>query len=122
MQADGRITHSNWDLYDTRHCVFTPAHLTPAQLEGGYQGAYRDFYRWSNLFRSASAHESLPGQVRHLAYAGAWKKFAPVWDWAIRLKRVAHFLPVLESVLDGTRPAAARLQRADQQGEPAPEL
>lgn len=25
MEAQGRILHRNWDLYDTRHCVFRPA-------------------------------------------------------------------------------------------------
>ncbi|MGE5073640.1 MAG: B12-binding domain-containing radical SAM protein [Anaerolineae bacterium] len=116
MQADGRITHSNWDLYDTRHCVFTPAHLTPSQLEEGYRRAYRNFYRWSNLYRSASAHDSLQGRLRHLAYAGAWKKFEPVWDWAIRLKRVTNFLPALEAVLEAARPSSLQSSRADPEG------
>ena len=35
MERQGRILHRNWDLYDTRHCVFRPALLNPEQLEAG---------------------------------------------------------------------------------------
>lgn len=101
MVAEGRMMHSNWDLYDTRHTVFAPKRLTPQELEDGYWHAYMEFYRWRNLIRSSQAHKEFSDQVRHLAYAGGWKKFEPMWDWAIRIKRVANLLPALESVLAG---------------------
>jgi hypothetical protein len=99
--AENRIIHSAWDLYDTRHTVFVPKRLTPQELEDGYWHAYREFYRWKNIFKSAQAHDQFTDQLRHLAYAGGWKKFEPMWDWVIRAKRVANLLPVLESVLAG---------------------
>jgi hypothetical protein len=34
MAAEGRLTETNWDLYDTRHTVFRPARMTGEQLEG----------------------------------------------------------------------------------------
>jgi hypothetical protein len=37
--------------------------------------------------------------MRHVAYAGGWKKFEPLWDWVIRTRRVNHLLPLLENVL-----------------------
>jgi hypothetical protein len=40
-------------------------------------------------------------RARHLAYAGGWKKFEPVWDLAIRGNQVLRALPVLEGVLSG---------------------
>ena len=101
MQAEGRLTTSNWHLYDTRHTVFRPRHLTPESLETGYWRAYREFYRWKNILRSSQAHAGLTQQLRHLAYAGGWKKFEPMWDWVIRAKRVSNLLPVLEQVLAG---------------------
>jgi radical SAM superfamily enzyme YgiQ (UPF0313 family) len=107
IQAEGRITSSNWDLYDTRHTVFRPMRLTADQLESGYWRAYRDFYRWGNILKSAAAHPKLVDQLRHIAYAGGWKKFEPMWDWVIRAKRVANLLPVLETVL-----AAHKFQNA----------
>ena len=38
--------------------------------------------------------------MRHLAYAGGWKKFEPFWDLVIRAKRVNAMLPLLEGTLD----------------------
>jgi radical SAM superfamily enzyme YgiQ (UPF0313 family) len=101
MMAQGRITTHDWDLYDTRHAVFRPAKMTAEALEAGYWRSYREFYRWGSIFRAAWTKESVPGRLRHLAYTGGWKKFEPLWDWVIRAKRVASFLPLLEAVLEG---------------------
>jgi radical SAM superfamily enzyme YgiQ (UPF0313 family) len=103
IQAEGRITTSNWDLYDTRHTVFRPMRLTAAQLESGYWRAYRDFYRWNNIIESSKAHTDWTRQLQHIAYVGGWKKLERMWDWVIRMKRVANLLPVLEAVLAGFR-------------------
>jgi hypothetical protein len=99
MQQHGRILHSDWDLYDTRHAVFEPKHLAPAQLEAGYWQAYRDFYRWGSIVRGAGAKHAWSSRVRHLAYAAGWKKFEPLWDSIIRLRRVTTMLPLLETIL-----------------------
>ena len=101
MAAQKRLLHSNWDLYDTRHTVFQPTQMTPTQLEAGYWRAYQEFYRWSAIWRGASAKSTLTAQVRHFAYAAGWKKFEPLWDWLIRAKRVTQALPLLETVLGG---------------------
>lgn len=105
MEAEERIFHRNWDLYDTRHVVFRPAKLTPAELESGYWRAYREFYTWRSIFKGASAKSDLRGALRHVAYAGGWKKFEPLWDIAIRSRNVLHALPVLETILAAGRPA-----------------
>lgn len=101
MQAAGRMLHDDWDLYDTRHTVFRPARLTPQALEDGYWHAYREFYRWGNIFASAQVDGGWVETLRHLGYVGAWKKFEPLWDWVIRMKRVGNLLPALENVLEG---------------------
>jgi hypothetical protein len=98
MEAEGRILHRDWDLYDTRHVVFETRGMRSEQLEAGYRRAYRDFYRWGSIFRGASAKPSRAG-LRHLAYAGGWKKFEPLWDFVIRARKVTRMLPVLEAVL-----------------------
>ena len=113
MEAQGRILHRDWDLYDTRHVVFRPARLRAEALEAGYWRAYRDFYGWRNIVRGAATKPTLGGALRHAAYAAGWKKFEPLWDWLIRARRVGRALPVLESVLQGftrgpRRPASAR--------------
>jgi radical SAM superfamily enzyme YgiQ (UPF0313 family) len=104
MEAAGRLLHRDWDLYDTRHTVFRPARLSAERLEGGYWGAYRDFYRWGSILRGASAKSSLAGRLRHVAYAAGWKKLEPLWDVLIRARRVSRALPLLEAVLSGGRP------------------
>jgi radical SAM superfamily enzyme YgiQ (UPF0313 family) len=99
LDAQGRLTSRDWDRYDTRHAVFTPAQMSAATLEEGYQRAYREFYRWRSIARGAAAHNDLVAALRHAAYAAGWKKFEPLWDAVIRAKRTALMLPVLESIL-----------------------
>ena len=101
MIQEGRIETFNWDLYDTRHVVFRPARISPEKLEAGYWQSYRDFYRWSAILQGSRSKETLRDQLRHLAYAGGWKKFEPLWDLVIKAQRVRHFLPLLEAILDG---------------------
>jgi radical SAM superfamily enzyme YgiQ (UPF0313 family) len=103
LARQGRITSENWDHYDTRHAVFRPARMSAQALEDGYWQAYQDFYRWGSIFRAACAHADPIDKLRHLAYAGGWKKFEPVWDWVIRLQRVGNFRPLLEALLDKPR-------------------
>jgi radical SAM superfamily enzyme YgiQ (UPF0313 family) len=99
MEAEGRILHRNWDLYDTRHVVHRTHGLSAEQLEAGYWRAYREFYRWGSIFRGAATKATFAGRLRHLAYAGGWKKFEPLWDLIIRTRQVFRLLPMLEQVL-----------------------
>jgi radical SAM superfamily enzyme YgiQ (UPF0313 family) len=101
MASQRRILHADWDQYDTRHVVFRPARLSPRELEAGYWRAYREFYRWGAIARGAWTKATLRARLRHLAYAGGWKKFEPMWDIAIRTGQVLHLLPVLEAILTG---------------------
>ncbi len=101
MEAEGRLLHRNWDLYDTRHTVFRPARMTPEQLDAGRQRAYRLFYSWPAIARAAWTKPSWTGRLRHLAYTGGWRKFEPLWDLVLRAQRVAGMRPLLEAILDG---------------------
>jgi Domain of unknown function (DUF4070) len=83
LAAEGRVTTRDWDRYDTRHAAFRPARMTAAELERGYWGAYRDFYRWSSIWKAAFAHCDLREHARHLAYTSGWKKLEPMWDRAM---------------------------------------
>jgi radical SAM superfamily enzyme YgiQ (UPF0313 family) len=99
MAAAGRLRHRDWDRYDTRHVVYDPVGMTDTELEDGYWRAYRDFYRWSALWRGAATKERAGDRARHLAYAGGWKKFEVVWNLLIRGRAVLGALPLLESSL-----------------------
>jgi hypothetical protein len=107
LRRQGRITSSNWDRYDTRHAVFSPQGMSAFELEAGYREAYRAFYRWGAIARSAAATPDWPRRLRHLAYAGGWKKFEALWNVVIRAGQVWRFLPALERVLDSVPPKAA---------------
>jgi radical SAM superfamily enzyme YgiQ (UPF0313 family) len=100
MQQEGRVLHSNWDLYDTRHSVFQPKLMTTQQLEHGYERAYRNFYQWRSMWRGAGSKETWSGALRHFAYAAGWKKFEPLWHLVIRSRRVTAMLPLLETILN----------------------
>jgi radical SAM superfamily enzyme YgiQ (UPF0313 family) len=112
MADQRRLTIHDWDLYDTRHAVFRPAKMTGAQLEAGYHWAYREFYRWQNIVRGASAHDETMAGLRHFAYAAGWKKFEPLWDLVIRARRAGAMLPALEAILSefGRRPSTGHNQ------------
>jgi radical SAM superfamily enzyme YgiQ (UPF0313 family) len=103
MQTADRLVSSSWDRFDTRHVVFRPARMTSTQLEEGYWRAYREFYTWRNIVRGARTKPDLRGTLRHAGYAAGWKRFEPLWDLAIRVKRVAALRPLLESVLTTDR-------------------
>jgi radical SAM superfamily enzyme YgiQ (UPF0313 family) len=119
VEREGRITTSNWDLYDTRHSVFVPARMSSETLEAGYRRAYQDFYSWGSIVRGASTKATLVQMLRHMAYAGGWKKFEPLWDFVIRAKQVWQFLPLLEGILDGVGPDRRWKGMVAAQSEPA---
>lgn len=106
LTAAGRITSSDWDRYDTRHVVYQPARLTPAALKAGYDRAYRDFYGWRNIAHGALTHSSTKHRAKHFFYAAGWKKFEPLWDVAIKARRLDLMTPLLEAVLAKLSPRA----------------
>jgi radical SAM superfamily enzyme YgiQ (UPF0313 family) len=99
MQAAGRLTTDNWDLYDTRHVVYEPHGMTPQELKTGYDRAYKDFYRWNAIVRASLFHGSLKHQAKHFFYTSGWKKFEPLWNFMIQMKRLNMMTPLLEGVL-----------------------
>lgn len=101
MEAEGRLLHRDWDLYDTRHVVFRTRGMSAEELESGYWRAYRDFHRWSSILRGAATKDHPRAALRHVAYAAGWKKFEPLWDWTIRTRQVLRMRPALEQILRG---------------------
>jgi len=120
LKREGRILTENWDRYDTRHAVFRPARMSPAELEAGYWRSYERFYRWSGILRAARTKPGLVAFARHVAYSGGWKKLEFLWEPVIKLGLLGRARPLLERVLaagqaqPGTRrlAGAASLRRA----------
>lgn len=103
MEAEGRITTRDWDLYDTRRVVYRPAGMTPAALEAGYCWAYRNFYSWPNIVRASLGHDNAKHMLKHFAYTAGWKKFEPVWNFLIKTRNLNGMLPMLEAILSKVR-------------------
>jgi hypothetical protein len=99
MDAQDRIVTRNWDLFDTRNVVYRPSLLSPEELKRGYDWSYEEFYRWGNIFKAASAHDSVKHRLKHFFYSAGWKKFERAWDFAIRIKQLSQMRPLLEAVL-----------------------
>jgi len=113
MKAAGRIITENWDLYDTRHVVFSPARLQPEALKEGYDWAYREFYRWPSIARAALAHGTVKHQAKHFFYAAGWKKFERLWGLVIRARQLGMMTPVLEAVLSRVTNAGEHLEEPE---------
>ena len=105
MKKAGRILTDNWDLYDTRHVVYQTQNLSAEELETGYHWAYKEFYSWSNIAKASTQHDSLKHMLKHFLYAGGWKKFEPLWNFAIKTRNLNSMLPLLESILSKVKPA-----------------
>lgn len=99
MKNQNRIITDNWDLYDTRNVVFKTKSLSKTELKEGYDWAYKEFYKWSNIFKASMKHNSHKHKLKHLAYMGGWKKFEPLWNFIIKTKNLNQMLPLLESIL-----------------------
>jgi len=104
MAAQDRIVTRNWDLYDTRNVVYRTSCMSPEELKRGYDWAYEDFYRWTNIFEAASAHNSVKHRLKHFFYSAGWKKFERAWDLVIRIKQLSQLRPILEAVLAPVNP------------------
>ncbi|HNW00033.1 MAG TPA: hypothetical protein PKL06_11730, partial [Chitinophagales bacterium] len=65
---------------------------------------YRDFYSWSNIFRSSMHHDAIKHILKHFFYTAGWKKFEGVWNFLIKTDQLSYMLPVLEAVLSNIQP------------------
>jgi radical SAM superfamily enzyme YgiQ (UPF0313 family) len=95
MEAEGRLLHTDWSLYDTAHVVFRPRHMTPEQLADGYAYCYDRTFSPGCIWRRRPADwRAVPA---YLAMAVLYKKMNRVWPVLIR-HRLTHAVwrPLLE--------------------------
>lgn len=50
LEAQGRLLHRNWALYDVEHVVFEPRGMTPERLQEGLQWSWEQSYSWRSFF------------------------------------------------------------------------
>ena len=99
---EGRIIDTNWSHYDTKHVVFRPANMTADELLDGHRWAYKDFYRWSSIYQGARTKDRMVDILRHLVYAGGFKKMEPFWSMVIKAGKISNLIPLLELILSGS--------------------
>jgi hypothetical protein len=106
MEAQGRILHRDWNLYDTGHAVFRPKHMTSEELEQGYAWIYH------RLFSMASIWHRRPQQwqavMPYLAMSILYKRSNRFWHLLIKHDLVN---PVWRPLVEMTRWRHVRYRR-----------
>jgi len=118
MQDAERITTQNWDLFDTRHVTFKPMRMSAQQLKNGYEYSYKRFYEWRNIAKASLFHGSVKHQMKHFCYTSGWKKFEPLWNIVIQMKKLDLMTPLLEGVLSNVTQQRHNKARHDNPYQP----
>ena len=82
MEAEGRLLHRDWTLYDTAHVVFRPQHMTPEELADGYAWCYRRLFSHRSIWRRRPRDwRAVPA---YLAMSYLYKRSNWLWPLLIR--------------------------------------
>ena len=106
MEAEGRILHRDWTLYDTGHAVFRPKHMTPEELEQGYAWIYQRLFSHSSIWRRRP--EQLQAVPLYLAMSYLYKRSNRFWHLLIKHDLVN---PVWKPLVEMTRIRHVRYRR-----------
>src|SRR5439155_14969158 len=87
MEAEGRLLHREWALYDTAHAVFRPRHMSPEELERGYAWLYRRLFSHVSIWRRRPSDRR--AVLPYLAMSYLYKRSNRVWRLLIR-RRLTH--------------------------------
>jgi radical SAM superfamily enzyme YgiQ (UPF0313 family) len=60
LAQQGRITDTDWDLYDGRHVVFAPLHMSADTLQEGIFGAWKQTYGISSIVKRVAGASTMP--------------------------------------------------------------
>jgi radical SAM superfamily enzyme YgiQ (UPF0313 family) len=95
MEAEGRLLHRNWSLYDTAHVVFRPRLMSPEQLAEGYEWCYRRMFSLDSIWRRRP--EAVSGIPPYLAMSLLYKRSNLMWHFLIRHRLTSHvWRPLVE--------------------------
>ena len=95
LEAQGRILHKDWDLYDTAHVVFQPRHMTQEELAEGYVGCYRRLFSLGSIWRRRPADPR--AVLPYLAMSYLYKRSNWLWHFLIRHRLTAQaWRPLVE--------------------------
>jgi radical SAM superfamily enzyme YgiQ (UPF0313 family) len=95
MEAEGRILHRDWTLYDTAHAVFRPKHMSPEALEEGYAWIYHRLFSHASIW--ARRPEDWRAVPAYLAMSYLYKRSNRLWRFLIKHHMVhAVWRPLVE--------------------------
>jgi radical SAM superfamily enzyme YgiQ (UPF0313 family) len=115
LEAEGRILHRSWDLYDTAHAVFRPRRMSPETLERGYARAYERLFSLGSIWRRRP--EDVRAVLPYLAMSILYKRSNRLWRALIRHRlTAAAWGPLVE--ITRRRHLAVR-KRRERQRRPA---
>jgi radical SAM superfamily enzyme YgiQ (UPF0313 family) len=112
MEAEGRLLHKNWNLYDTAHVVFQPRRMTPEQLAEGYAWCYRRLFSHRSIWRRRPRQAS--AVIPYLAMSYLYKRSNLFWHFLIRRRLTAA---VWRPLVEVTRRRHLRFRRKLLQSE-----
>jgi radical SAM superfamily enzyme YgiQ (UPF0313 family) len=95
MEAEGRLLHRDWSLYDTAHAVFRPRHMSADELEEGYRWIYERLFSHASIWRRRPEDWRAVGP--YLAMSYLYKRSNRFWHLLIRHRLVhAAWHPMVE--------------------------
>jgi radical SAM superfamily enzyme YgiQ (UPF0313 family) len=95
MEAEGRMLHRDWSLFDTAHAVFRPKHMSPEELEEGYEWIYRRLFSHASIW--ARRPEDWRAVPAYLAMSYLYKRSNRFWRLLIKHHLVhAVWSPLVE--------------------------
>jgi len=95
MEAEGRLLHKNWTLYDTGHAVFRPRHMSQEELEQGYGWIYERLFSHTSIWRRRP--EDWRAVPLYLAMSYLYKRSNRIWHQLIKHDLVhAVWSPLVE--------------------------
>lgn len=82
MEAEGRLLHRDWDLYDTSHVVFRPKRMSVDELAQGYAWCYQRLFSHRSIWRRRPADGG--AILPYLAMSYLYKRSNRIWHLLIR--------------------------------------
>jgi radical SAM superfamily enzyme YgiQ (UPF0313 family) len=82
MEAEARLLHRDWALYDTAHAVFRPKHMSAEELEAGYEWIYRRLFSHASIWRRRP--EDWRAAAPYLAMSYLYKRSNRFWHLLIK--------------------------------------
>ena len=118
FEAEDRLLHRRWSLYDTSHVVFRPRHMTPEQLAEGYAWCYERLFSHASIWRRRPRETD--AVLPYLAMSYLYKRSNRLWAFLIR-HRLTHAVwsPLVEWTRRRHLKFRARLEAAEPAGAPA---